>query len=224
MKKIILFIIGLFVTCAVSAQFVQQQLPYSYSDLEPYIDARTMEIHYSKHHAGYVSKLNEAVKILEGNHPLDIKDIFENITDYSSTIRNNAGGHYNHEFFWTILTPDIETKLSLELSTAIDDAFGNFNEFKTIFTQEAISRFGSGWVWLIVTKNDGLIVTSTPNQDNPLMNDAPIKGTPILGIDLWEHAYYLKYQNRRSDYLESIWNVIDWDKVSELYNNAILDL
>ncbi len=221
MRKIILFAGGLLLSMGVSAQFVQKPLPYAYNALEPYIDAQTMEIHYSKHHAGYVSKLNDAVKTLDANSSTDLRYIFETIPDYNTAIRNNAGGHFNHEFFWAVLTPDTGTEPSVKLMSAIDDKFGSFDEFRLLFTQEAVSRFGSGWVWLILTKDNGLVISSTPNQDNPLMSDVPVRGEPILGIDLWEHAYYLKYQNRRADYLESVWHVINWDKVSELYDNAI---
>jgi len=199
------------------AQFTQAPLPYAYDALEPFVDAQTMEIHYSKHHAGYVNNLNKALKDAGMEANTDMNAILGNISKYSTAIRNNAGGHYNHTLFWNVLTPNKDTKLSAELSAAIVTTFGSMEAFKTQLTQAAATRFGSGWAWLVVTPENKLVICSTPNQDNPLMDDAPVKGTPIFGIDVWEHAYYLKYQNKRGDYLQAIWSVVNWDEVSRLY-------
>ncbi|MDO9595537.1 MAG: superoxide dismutase [Lutibacter sp.] len=199
------------------AQFTQAPLPYAYDALEPFVDAQTMEIHYSKHHAGYISNLNKALKEAGMENNTDMNAILGNMSKYSTAIRNNAGGHYNHNLFWNVLTPNKNTKLSPELAAVIETTFGSMEAFKTQLTQAAATRFGSGWAWLVVTPDNKLVICSTPNQDNPLMDDAPVKGTPIFGIDVWEHAYYLKYQNKRGDYLQSIWSVVNWDEVSRLY-------
>ena len=199
------------------AQFKQRPLPYAYNALEGNIDAQTMEIHYSKHHAGYVNNLNKALKEAGMENSTDLNAILGNISKYSIAIRNNAGGHYNHTLFWNVLTPNKNTKPSIELAVAIETTFGSMEAFKTQLTQAAATRFGSGWAWLVVTPENKLVICSTPNQDNPLMDDAPVKGTPILGLDVWEHAYYLKYQNKRGDYLQSIWSIINWDEVSRFY-------
>lgn len=213
-NKILLLLIV--VANSVSAQFTQKPLPYSYTALEPSIDAQTMEIHYSKHHAAYVKNLNAALVGTEAEK-MSVKEIFATVSKFSPAIRNNAGGHYNHELFWSILTPEKNTKPSAELEKAIIDTFGSLDALKEKINAAAISRFGSGWAWLSVDKDKKLVVSSTPNQDNPLMDIAESKGTPILGIDVWEHAYYLKYQNKRADYLTSIWNVINWNEVSANY-------
>ena len=215
MKNKFLFLLSI-VSISVSAQFTQKPLPYSYAALEPSIDAQTMEIHYSKHHAAYVKNLNAAVVGTEAEK-MSVKEIFANVSKFSPAIRNNAGGHYNHELFWSILTPEKSTKPSAELEKAIVETFGSVDALKEKINAAAISRFGSGWAWLSVDKDKKLVVSSTPNQDNPLMDIAESKGTPILGIDVWEHAYYLKYQNKRADYLTSIWNVINWNEVSANY-------
>lgn len=197
--------------------FELPSLPYEYNALEPHIDARTMEIHHSKHHAGYTSKLNAAIAgtDLEGK---SIEDILANISSQSAGVRNNGGGFYNHCLFWEVMSPNGGGNPSGELADMINDAFGSFEEFKTDFSNAAATQFGSGWAWLCLT--DGkLEVCSTPNQDNPLM-DVGCGGTPILGIDVWEHAYYLNYQNRRPDYIEAFFNVVNWDKVSENLNKA----
>ncbi|MFZ2432032.1 MAG: superoxide dismutase [Lutibacter sp.] len=198
-------------------QFTQAPLPYAYDALEPFVDAQTMEIHYTKHHAGYVTNLNKALKEAGMENNTDMNAILGNISKYSTAIRNNAGGHYNHTLFWNVLTPNKDTKLSANLAAAIETTFGSMEAFKTQLTQAAATRFGSGWAWLVVTPENKLVICSTPNQDNPLMDDAPVKGTPIFGIDVWEHAYYLKYQNKRGDYLQAIWNVVNWEEVSRLY-------
>ena len=191
------------------------QLPYAYDALEPHIDARTMEIHYTKHHKAYTDNLNNAIK----GTPLEektIEEILQNLDPENKAVRNNGGGYYNHNLFWEILTPK-KTTPSEELSKAIEAAFGSFEAFKEAFSKAAATQFGSGWAWLAVEKGGKVAVCATPNQDNPLMSHIKC-GTPILGLDVWEHAYYLNYQNRRADYIEAFFNVINWDKVSELYH------
>lgn len=195
-------------------------LPYATDALEPHIDKMTMEIHHGKHHQAYVTNLNKA---LEGKPEATakIEDIVKNISKYPPAVRNNGGGHYNHSLFWTLLSPSGGGEPTGELAEAIKSTFGSFGELKTKLSEAGATRFGSGWAWLIVTADKKLTVTSTPNQDNPLMDLPEVtKGTPILGIDVWEHAYYLKYQNRRPDYLAAIWNVINWNHVAELYAKA----
>lgn len=196
------------------------ELPYSYDALEPYIDAKTMEIHYTKHHQGYVDKLNAALQesAMEGT---DLESIFGKISKLSSAIRNNGGGHYNHSLFWSILSPAAKSGPFGELTEAINSAFGSFETFKSTFNNTAATRFGSGWAWLIVDANNNLKVTSTPNQDNPLMDTVPDQGTPILGLDVWEHAYYLNYQNKRPDYIDAFWKVVNWDEVEKRYRAAL---
>jgi len=217
MKTVFKLMVFTLISSSTFAQFTQAPLPYAYDALEPFVDAQTMEIHYSKHHAGYVNNLNKALKDAGMEANTDMNAILGNISKYSTAIRNNAGGHYNHTLFWNVLTPNKDTKLSAELSAAIVTTFGSMEAFKTQLTQAAATRFGSGWAWLVVTPENKLVICSTPNQDNPLMDDAPVKGTPIFGIDVWEHAYYLKYQNKRGDYLQAIWSVVNWDEVSRLY-------
>jgi Fe-Mn family superoxide dismutase len=191
------------------------KLNYAYNALEPHIDARTMEIHHTKHHAAYINNLNAAVTgtNLEGK---TIEAILAEISKAPVAVRNNGGGHFNHTLFWTVMGPNKGGSPSGDLADGINKAFGSFDAFKDEFSKAAATRFGSGWAWLIKTK-DGLKVSSTPNQDNPLMDVAEVKGTPILGIDVWEHAYYLNYQNRRPDYIAAFWNVINWDEVSKRY-------
>ncbi len=196
-------------------------LPYAHNALEPYIDARTMEIHHGKHHNGYTNKLNAAI---EGTELVNksIQTILANVSQYSAGVRNNGGGFYNHSLFWTSMSPDGggEPSDRMNIKKAIDRDFGSFENFKKEFAATAAGRFGSGWAWLCVDNNDELFICSTPNQDNPLMDVVPEDGTPILGLDVWEHAYYLNYQNRRGDYVQAFFNVIDWATVSERYNNA----
>jgi Fe-Mn family superoxide dismutase len=195
--------------------FQLPDLPYGFEALEPHIDARTMEIHHDKHHAGYTSKLNAAVEgtDLEGK---SIEELLKNHSD-NTGIRNNGGGYYNHNLFWEIMSPNGGGAPQGELAEAINSAYGSFDKFKEEFANAAASRFGSGWAWLCVHPGGKVEVCSTPNQDNPLMPAAGCSGTPILGLDVWEHAYYLHYQNRRPDYISAWWNVVNWDRVTELY-------
>ncbi len=198
--------------------FTLPPLPYAPNALEPYIDAQTMTIHHDKHHQAYVDNLNKALAGTP-NENKSLEEIVKNAGTISPAVRNNGGGHWNHSFFWNILAVNGGSQPTGELSDAINSAFGSFDAFKEKFNTAATTRFGSGWAWLIV-KDGKLEVTSTPNQDNPLMDVAEVKGTPILGVDVWEHAYYLKYQNRRPEYLAAFWNVIDWAKVAEQYGSA----
>ena len=197
--------------------FSLPQLEYSYDALEPHIDARTMEIHHSKHHQGYTNKLNAAIEGSE-NESKDIHDILSGLDMTNMALRNNAGGYYNHKIFWEVMNPNKENVMSEGLKTAIDDAFGSFEAFKEAFSKAAATRFGSGWAWLCV-KNGQLEVCSTPNQDNPLMPNG-CQGTPILGIDVWEHAYYLNYQNRRPDYINAFFDIINWGVISEKFEQS----
>ena len=196
--------------------FTLPELPYAYNALEPNIDARTMEIHHSKHHNGYTTKLNGAIEgtDLAGN---SIEDILNGLDMSNGAVRNNGGGFYNHRLFWTVMSPNGGGEPSGEVATAINNAFGSFEEFKNAFSKAAATQFGSGWAWLCVKKGGELDVCGTPNQDNPLMPGVGCGGFPILGIDVWEHAYYLNYQNRRPDYINAFFNVINWDEVSKLY-------
>ncbi|NKI31370.1 superoxide dismutase [Croceivirga thetidis] len=196
--------------------FELPNLPYDYDALEPHIDARTMEIHHTKHHNGYTTKLNAAIAgtDLEGK---DILDILGGLDMSNGAVRNNGGGFYNHSLFWEVMSPDGGGNPSGELADAINSAFGSFDAFKEKFSAAAGTRFGSGWAWLCVMPGGNLEVCSTPNQDNPLMPETGCGGTPILGLDVWEHAYYLNYQNRRPDYVTAFFNVINWDKVAENY-------
>lgn len=200
------------------AKFELPALPYGFDALEPNIDTRTMEIHHGKHHAGYVANLNKAVEgtDLEGK---SLEELLKDISKYPVAVRNNGGGHFNHSLFWTVMGPNKGGQPAGELGDVINSTFGSFDKFKEQFSAAAATRFGSGWAWLVVT-SDGLKVSSTPNQDNPLMDLAEVKGTPILGIDVWEHAYYLNYQNRRPDYISAFWNVINWDEVAKRYSEA----
>lgn len=198
--------------------FTLPALPYAPDALEPYIDAMTMQIHHGKHHQAYVDNLNKAIAGTD-NENKSLDDLIKRAGSISPAVRNNGGGHWNHTFFWEILAPHAGGEPSGEIANAINSAFGSFDEFKTKFSAAGVARFGSGWAWLII-KDGKLEITSTPNQDNPLMDVAEVKGTPIFGVDVWEHAYYLKYQNRRPEYLTQIWNVVNWPKVEELYVKA----
>ena len=196
--------------------FELPELGYAYDALEPNIDARTMEIHHGKHHNGYTTKLNAAVAgtDLEGQ---SIEDILGNLDMNNGAVRNNGGGFYNHSLFWSVMNPNNKGELSGELADAINDAFGSFDAFKDAFSKAAATQFGSGWAWLCVHPGGKVEVCSTPNQDNPLMPAVTCGGTPILGIDVWEHAYYLNYQNRRPDYIEAFFSVINWNEVASRY-------
>lgn len=198
--------------------FTLPALPYAFDALEPYIDKMTMQIHHDKHHQAYVDNLNKAIAGTD-NENKSLDDLIRRAGTISPAVRNNGGGHWNHTFFWEILAPHAGGSPSGEIANAINSTFGSFDEFKTKFNAAGAGRFGSGWAWLII-KDGKLEITSTPNQDNPLMDVAEVKGTPILGVDVWEHAYYLKYQNRRPEYLTQIWNVINWPKVEEHYVKA----
>ena len=193
-------------------------LTYATDALEPNIDKATMEIHHDKHHAAYVTNLNKALEGKEDGS--SIEDICKNISKHPMAVRNNGGGHFNHSLFWTVMAPNAGGNPSGELAAAIDAAFGSYDAFKTKFAEAGTTRFGSGWAWLIVGADGKLAVTSTPNQDNPLMDVAEVKGTPILGMDVWEHAYYLKYQNKRPDYIAAFFNVINWSAVAERFAKA----
>ncbi|MEP7163461.1 MAG: superoxide dismutase [Ferruginibacter sp.] len=198
--------------------FTLAPLPYAYEALEPHIDKQTMQIHHDKHHQAYVDNLNKAVAGTD-NETRSLEDLVKNAGSISPAVRNNGGGHWNHTFFWESLAGNAGGMPSGKLSDAIDAAFGSFDAFKEKFNQAGMTRFGSGWAWLIV-KGGKLEVSSTPNQDNPLMDVAEVKGTPVLGADVWEHAYYLKYQNKRADYLAAFWNVVNWSKVAERFEAA----
>ncbi len=200
--------------------FDQKPLPYNYSALEPSIDAMTMEIHYTKHAAGYTKNLADAIAAEKASEKT-IEDLLKNISKYSSKMRNNAGGHYNHELFWRSMSKKSEGKPDGKLMKAIKKDFGSFDAFRTEFSDAAKNRFGSGWAWLVLNNNDKLVVSSTPNQDNPLMDIAEVKGQPVLGLDIWEHAYYLKYQNKRPDYINNWWDVVNWDWVEKRYKKMI---
>jgi Fe-Mn family superoxide dismutase len=203
--------------------FAQQHLPYAYKDLEPVIDALTMEIHFSKHAAAYLKNLNEAAAAeVKFVGKITLEEILKNISKYSTKMRNNAGGHYNHEFFWQCMLPNNTSKPSSKLSEAIVKTFGSYENFKTQFSDAGKTRFGSGWAWLIVTPDKQLKIYSTPNQDNPLMDIAEVKGTPVLALDVWEHAYYLKYQNKRADYINNWLGIINWNFVSQQFDKALL--
>ena len=196
--------------------FELPKLGYAYDALEPNIDARTMEIHHSKHHNGYTTKLNGAIAgtDLEGK---SIEDILNTLDMSNGAVRNNGGGFYNHSLFWTVMNPDNKGELSGDLKNAIIEAFGSFDAFKDTFSNAAATQFGSGWAWLCVLPGGKVEVCSTPNQDNPLMPGVTCGGTPILGLDVWEHAYYLNYQNRRPDYINPFFNVINWNEVASRY-------
>lgn len=196
--------------------FTLPALPYAFNALEPHIDARTMEIHHGKHHQGYVNNLNKAVEgtPLEGKK---IEEILAGLDMNNGAVRNNGGGHYNHSLFWTVMGPKAGGDPTGDLATAIDKDFGSFDAFKEKFAAAGATRFGSGWAWLCVHKGGKLEVCSTPNQDNPLMPNVGCGGTPVLGMDVWEHAYYLHYQNRRPDYITAFWNVVNWDEVSRRF-------
>ncbi|MFV9483614.1 superoxide dismutase [Christiangramia sp. ASW11-125] len=199
--------------------FELPKLKYAFDALEPYIDAKTMEIHHDKHHAGYTKKLNDAIEgtDMEGKN---IENILQNLDMSNKAVRNNGGGFYNHSLFWEVMSPDGGGKPEGELASAIDSAFGSFDAFKEKFSNAAAGQFGSGWAWLCVHSGGKVEVCSTANQDNPIMPEIGCGGTPILGLDVWEHAYYLNYQNKRPEYIDAFFNVIDWKEVSSRYAKA----
>jgi len=218
--KTAIFAAAIFSAQATFAQFKQTPLPYAYDALESAIDAETMAIHYGKHAAAYTANLNKAIAGTPAEKQ-NIEVILGSISTQSPAVRNNGGGHYNHELFWTILTPNKGTKPSPKLEKAINETFGSLDALKEKVNAAGATRFGSGWAWLSVDKNGKLFVSSTANQDNPLMDVVTENGVPILGIDVWEHAYYLRYQNKRPDYLASIWDIINWDEVNNRYEKAL---
>lgn len=200
------------------SKFELMKLPYEYNALEPWVDAKTMEIHHSKHHQTYVNNLNNAVAGTDAEGKT-MEELFSHISKLPVAVRNNGGGVWNHNLFWNVMKPNGGGVPSGKLAEALNSQFGSFDEFKKLFSNAAATRFGSGWAWLVATEGK-LVVTSTPNQDNPLMDIAEVKGTPLLTIDVWEHAYYLKYQNRRVEYIENWWNVVNWDEVASRFDKA----
>ena len=201
--------------------FTQTPLTYAYNDLAPYIDALTMEIHYSKHAAAYAKNLNDAADAEQVNKNAPLENLMQQISKYSEKMRNNGGGHYNHELFWKLMQPGPAQMPETLLLKAITTQFGSIEAFKKEFVQTALNRFGSGWAWLVVDADKKLRIGSTPNQDNPLMDVSPFKGKPVLALDVWEHAYYLNYQNRRADYAASWWQVVNWNYANTLYQDAL---
>ncbi|MBK7233095.1 MAG: superoxide dismutase [Saprospiraceae bacterium] len=222
MKYILSTIISLCFVLTMKAQspYSLPALPYSYAALEPNIDSTTMWIHHTKHHQAYINNLNQALQGTEAGN-LSLNDLMSQISKHSVAIRNNGGGHYNHSLFWTVLTPNKNTKPGKDLMEAILAQYTSLDSLKSLINKAASTRFGSGWAWLSVNADGKLLVSSTANQDNPLMDVVTEKGIPILGIDVWEHAYYLKYQNKRGDYLNAIWNVVNWDEVTRRYHDVI---
>lgn len=201
-------------------KFEFADLPYGYDALEPHIDKQTMEIHHTKHHKAYFDKFTAALPGTEFENK-SIEEIFSNISKAPAVIRNNGGGFYNHNLFWNIMSPNGGGHPTGKIADLINSTFGSFEEFKTKFNEAAANRFGSGWAWLCVKSDKTISICSSPNQDNPLMEVAECKGVPILGLDVWEHAYYLKYQNRRPDYITAFWNVINWDQVNKNFDQAV---
>ena len=199
-------------------KFELPDLPYAYNALEPFIDKLTMEIHHDKHHGAYVTNLNKAMESVKET-PSSIEELIKNISSYPVAVRNNGGGHFNHSMFWKLMKPNGSGQPKGKLSDAIDSSFGSFDNFKSKFNETATKHFGSGWAWLVV-KNNKLEIGATPNQDNPIMDVSDFKGIPVLGLDVWEHAYYLKYQNRRADYINSWWNIVNWNEVANNFQNA----
>jgi len=222
-KPSIFFILFLFSSSFAFSQFKLPTLSFQYADLEPYIDSTTVRIHLTAHHAAYVNNLNKTLEKYPKFAKWDIIDLLKNINklpaDIQTSVRNNGGGYYNHNFYWQILAPANTTKMSAEFENAIEKSFGSIDKFKENFEKAALDRFGSGWVWLLKKPDGSLFITSFPNQDNMFMPYNSVKGKPILTLDVWEHAYYLKYQSKRAAYAKAFWNVVNWNKVSELYAN-----
>lgn len=222
LKTTLLVIAGSVMSVSAWAEFKQVPLPYATNALQPAIDQQTMELHYGKHHKAYVDNLNAQIKTYPELDKMDPVQLQKQISKYNTAVRNNGGGHFNHTFFWESLAPANKTgQPSAALTKQINQDFGSMDAFKQKFNEAATGRFGSGWAWLIVTPEGKLAITSTPNQDNPLMDLAETKGQPLLGLDVWEHAYYLKYQNRRADYIKAFWSVVNWNKVNERYMQAM---
>ncbi|MGZ7881137.1 superoxide dismutase [Acinetobacter soli] len=222
LKTTLLVIAGSVMSVSAWAEFKQAPLPYATNALQPAIDQQTMELHYGKHHKAYVDNLNAQIKTYPELDKMDPVQLQKQISKYNTAVRNNGGGHFNHTFFWESLAPANKTgQPSAALTKQINQDFGSMDAFKQKFNEAATGRFGSGWAWLIVTPEGKLAITSTPNQDNPLMDLAETKGQPLLGLDVWEHAYYLKYQNRRADYIKAFWSVVNWNKVNERYTQAM---
>lgn len=222
LKTTLLVIAGSIMSVSAWAEFKQAPLPYATNALQPAIDQQTMELHYGKHHKAYVDNLNAQIKTYPQLDKMDPVQLQKQISKYNTAVRNNGGGHFNHTFFWESLAPANKTgQPSAALTKQITQDFGSMDAFKQKFNEAATGRFGSGWAWLIVTPEGKLAITSTPNQDNPLMDLAETKGQPLLGLDVWEHAYYLKYQNRRADYIKAFWSVVNWNKVNERYTQAM---
>lgn len=205
-----------------SGPYTLPALPYAYNALEPSIDMQTMQIHHTKHHQAYITNLNKALETIK-DAPSTLEELLKNVSKYPAAVRNNAGGHWNHSLFWTLMAPDYRdsaTNVPMgKLADAITSTFGSFEKFQEQFATASKDRFGSGWTWLLV-QNGKLVIGSTPNQDNPLMDISELKGTPVLALDVWEHAYYLKYQNKRPDYISAWWNVVNWNKANELFEKA----
>lgn len=215
--------LGAFQSCAgagTGEEITLPELPYAYDALEPHIDAMTMEIHHSRHHAGYTSKFSAALKELELEGTA-VQELFGKVSSLPVSIRNNGGGYYNHKLFWNSMSPNGGGEPGGELTGAIEQSFGGFEKFREVFSSAAATRFGSGWAWLVRAGDGKLEVTSTPNQDNPLMDVVKTRGVPIIGLDVWEHAYYLKYQNRRTDYIAAFWEVVNWDFAGERYSQSV---
>lgn len=222
LKTTLLVITGSVMSVSAWAEFKQAPLPYATNALQPAIDQQTMELHYGKHHKAYVDNLNAQIKTYPELDKMDPVQLQKQISKYNTAVRNNGGGHFNHTFFWESLAPANKTgQPSAALTKQITQDFGSMDAFKQKFNEAATGRFGSGWAWLIVTPEGKLAITSTPNQDNPLMDLTETKGQPLLGLDVWEHAYYLKYQNRRADYIKAFWSVVNWNKVNERYMQAM---
>jgi superoxide dismutase, Fe-Mn family len=221
-----LFVIAFFLSASQSfASVTLPELPYGYNALEPVIDAKTMEIHHTRHHGAQVAGLNAEIEKAPALAELSLEALLGRVSTLPPAVRNNAGGHYNHSLFWTVMAPKENTgEPSRALAKAIKRDFGSINALQTAFAAAASTRFGSGWAWLIVDKDGALKVTSTPNQDNPLMDVVEERGTPVLGLDVWEHAYYLNYQNRRVDYIAAWWQIVNWNEVSRRYGLAVKGL
>ena len=199
--------------------FDQQPLPYAYNALEPSIDAQTMDIHYNKHAGAYSKNLKEAAIAEKIDTTKPLEDVLKKVSAYSAKVRNNGGGHYNHELFWKCMTPNGGGQPAGKLLSAIEKSFGSVDEMKKQFNEAAKTRFGSGWAWVVASKDNKLVISSTPNQDNPLMDIAEVKGVPLFGLDVWEHAYYLKYQNRRPEYIDGFWKVVNWKYIAERFES-----